>query len=244
MKNNFKKVNEKEFVSSKEYLEWLDTFSSRYNDFSDDCWDYDVDLIGKENYNNVHLLSYFFEYIADLANEQNVVSTLKGENEDVTFYFKLKNKYYSISSIYGHGSIIDISIIDNIDDVEIIKVDEIPSKKELKNRELIQYIIINKDYINKTNTTKFNEYINKACKICAIKENYSDKFLIWKDKSQKKVVLIANQSKLEKLEKQFYAIRDLGFTKVENGTLLAVSLGIMTRNEAKHYIKGLQLWKT
>lgn len=232
-------------VSSKEYWEWIDTFSSKYKNFCDDDWDYDIEAIGKENYDNVILLSYFFEYIASLANEQNVLSTLEGENEDVTFYFKLKNKYYSISTICGQGCFTNLSRIDNIDDVEIIRVDEVPSEEELKNRELIQYIIINKDYIGKIDAAKFGVHIGHACTICAMKEGNSEKFQRWYQdgKVQKKIILTAKQSKLEKLEKQFYAVRDLGFTEVENGTLLAVSLGIMTRKEAKPYIKGLQLWK-
>ena len=81
--------------------------------------------------------------------------------------------------------------------------------------------------------------------VSIIKRLWYEKFKKWyKDgQLQKKIILTAKQSKLEKLEEQFYAVRDLGFTEVENGTLLAVSLGIMTRNEAKPYIKGLQLWK-
>ena len=55
--------------------------------------------------------------------------------------------------------------------------------------------------------------------------------------------MTAKTKKLEELEENFYSVRDLGFTEVENGTLLAVSLGIMSRKEAKPFIKGMQLWK-
>ena len=56
-------------------------------------------------------------------------------------------------------------------------------------------------------------------------------------------MLTASQKKLEELEKDFYSVRDLGFTEVEENTLIAVSLGIMTRIEAKPFIKRMQLWK-
>ena len=119
------------------------------------------------------------------------------------------------------------------------------TEDELKNRELIQYIIINKDYIGKIDSAKFGVHIGHACTICAIEESPSDKFKKWykNGKLQKKIVLTTSTKKLEELEKQFYSVRDLGFTEVEKGTLLAVSLGIMTREQAKPYIKRMQVWK-
>lgn len=240
--NYIKEIEEKrKIVSSDTYLTWLDKFIEENNTFCDDSWLYNQEEISKESYNNVILLSHFFSYVQELANKQNILTTSE-EGDDETFYLKLKNKYYSISTIYGQGAFTNISKIDGL---EIVKIDEDVSEQEIKERELIQYIIINKDYIGKIDAAKFGVHIGHACTICAIKEGNYEKFKKWyKDgQLQKKIILTAKQSKLEKLEKQFYAVRDLGFTEVENGTLLAVSLGIMTRNEAKPYIKGLQLWK-
>lgn len=243
--NYIKEIEEKrKIVSSDTYLTWLDKFIEENNTFCDDSWLYNQEEISKESYNNVILLSHFFSYVQELANKQNILTTSE-EGDDETFYLKLKNKYYSISTIYGQGAFTNISKIDKIDGLEIVKIDEDVSEQEIKERELIQYIIINKDYIGKIDAAKFGVHIGHACTICAIKEGNYEKFKKWyKDgQLQKKIILTAKQSKLEKLEEQFYAVRDLGFTEVENGTLLAVSLGVMTRKEAKPYIKGLQLWK-
>jgi PTH2 family peptidyl-tRNA hydrolase len=117
------------------------------------------------------------------------------------------------------------------------------------NDELIQYIIVNKDL--NMSAGKIATQVGHVCTICAYEEwfcNASDtdefqKFNEWFFGDQKKIILGASQSVLEKLELQFYGIRDKGYTEIPENSLTAVSLGIMTKEEARPYIKRLQLLK-
>jgi len=121
-------------------------------------------------------------------------------------------------------------------------------KKEIDENELVQYYIVNKD---------LNMSIGKACSqvahvatIIAIEEGTSieperyDKFDEWYDDDQKKIILGGHQKDLEKLVDQgFYYIEDNGLTEIKPHSLTCVGLGVLTRKEAKSYIKRLQLYK-
>lgn len=238
--------NNMSIVSSEDYHNWLDTFIENHFCFSDDTWLYSQDEISKDDYKKVELLSTFFTYISNLAYEQNIFGT--GNEYDLTFYFKMKGKNYRICNLMGQGSCTIISKMKDEeikDDMIFIKLDEPLTEEEIKERELVQYIIINKDYIGKIDVAKFGVHIGHACTICAIEESDTEQFKRWykNGESQKKIILTATTSQLEKLEKDFYSVRDLGLTEVEKGTLLAISLGILTRKEAKPFIKRMQLWK-
>lgn len=232
-------------VRSEEYINWLFDFTNKHNFWSDDDWLYKQDELSKEEYENTTLLSYFEGYIDALSNEQNLL--YEDEDGDKINYFKLKNNFYKIYTYFGQGAITSIHKLkeDEIDGVIFVKLDEEVTKEELFERELVEYVIINKDLIGKISTSKFGIHIGHACTIVAIEEGHTEKFRKWYNngKLQKKIVLTASQKKLEELEKDFYSVRDLGFTEVEENTLIAVSLGIMTRIEAKPFIKRMQLWK-
>lgn len=231
-------------VKSTEYLDWLVSFLDIHKSFSDDTWLYDEDKISKEDYERVKLISTFFHYISDLSKEQFVPDVIEEYDEEI-YNFKLRGNYYQITTIVGQGAITFINKLEYDENIDYVFVDEEVSSEIIKERELIQYIIINKDYIGKIDSAKFGVHIGHACTICALKEYNSNKFKRWykEGKLQKKIILTAKTKKLEELEENFYSVRDLGFTEVENGTLLAVSLGIMSRKEAKPFIKGMQLWK-
>lgn len=233
----------KKLVKSEEYFLWLDIFTQKHPYFCDDSWNYNEDRISKEDYIKVKHLDYFFIYIRSLAYKQNILSS--SEDDDETYYFRLKNKIYKISEVSGQGTFTSLSLLENNNNVSIVKVDENITIEEIKNRELIQYIIINKDYIGKIDSAKFGVHIGHACTLCAMKEQNSEIFQRWyqNGKLQKKIILTAKTSKLEELEENFYSVRDLGLTEVKEGTLLALSLGIMTREQAIPYIKRMQTWK-
>lgn len=239
-----KREEENAFVRSDEYLEWLSSFTKVHDSFSDETWLYDRDSISEADNLNVERISVFFHYISELAEKQHLFSA-KDEGENI-YYFKLKGSYYEISTIIGQGAITFIHTISFDEEKDYVLVDEDVSEEILKERELIQYIIINNDYIGKIDSAKFGVHIGHACTICAIQEHDTDFFQRWYQGGmlQKKIILTANTTKLEALEKEgFYCVRDLGFTEVKNGTLLVVSLGIMSRREAKPFIKRMQLWK-
>ena len=120
--------------------------------------------------------------------------------------------------------------------------------------ELVQYIIVNKDL--NMSPGKIAAQVGHVCTICSIEEDKPDpndvdddgikkliKFNTWYSKGQKKIILEGHQNTLEKLEKDFYAIRDFGLTEIESNSLTAISLGVLTRAEAEPYIKRLQLLK-
>lgn len=236
-------IRKDNIVKSQEYLDWLCNFLVIHKSFSDDTWLYHKEEIAEEDYKNVELISTFFHYISETASNQSIL----GSEEDYgdTYYFKAKGKFYHTSTYYGQGAVTNIAEEEFDANHLYVLIDEDVSPEVLKERELVQYIVINKDYIGKIDSAKFGVHIGHACTICAMAEQNDDKFKRWyKDgKLQKKIILTASTKKLEKLEEQFYSVRDLGFTEVENGTLLAVSLGIMSRKDAKPYIKGMQLWK-
>lgn len=243
IENFFNNLKEKEeIVKTDNYLNWLVSFTEQFNQWSDDTFINEEELITEVDSKFISLLSTFQSYIESLAIHQNIFSI---SDDYYDFYiFKLKNNYYKIYTICGQGAFTTIEKLKEIP-ISYVKVDEELTEEDLKNRELIQYIIINKDLLDKVSSAKFGVHIGHACTIAAINECNTEKFKRWyKDgQLQKKIILTAPSKKLEELEKEFYSVRDLGFTEVEDNTLLAVSLGIMTREEAKPYIKRLQLWK-
>ena len=107
--------------------------------------------------------------------------------------------------------------------------------------ELIQYIVVNKDL--NMSPGKVAAQVGHVCTYCAYEEGSTDKFIEWYRGIQKKIILGAHEKVLKKLEKDFYAIHDVGCNEVEPDSLTAVSLGILPREEAKPFIKGLQLYK-
>lgn len=119
-------------------------------------------------------------------------------------------------------------------------------KKQIDENELIQYYIVNKDL--KMGSGKIAAQVAHVATIIAIEEGTSiepeiyTKFDDWYANDQKKVVLGGHQKDLEKLVGQgFYYIRDNGLTEIAPNSLTCVGLGVMTRKEAKPYIKRLQL---
>jgi peptidyl-tRNA hydrolase len=224
------------YVSKDEYLNWIYDYFNKKPHVRDD-----------KDEENLRYISYFWDFVVNKADEQGIFQGFYDEFEEYHYCFKLKDRKYMVSKICGQGeSLVSVQrIFDDYDEHEFVLIGEDLSLEELKERELVQYIIINKDYIGKIDAGKFGVHIGHACTICAMAEGDSVKFQKWyqKGKSQKKIILTASTKKLEKLEKDFYSVRDLGYNEVEKGTLLAVSLGVMSRKDAKPFIKGLQLWK-
>lgn len=116
--------------------------------------------------------------------------------------------------------------------------------------ELIMYFIVNKD-LNMSSgkiavqvAHTLTNYMNEIWIESGSKRNieHRRKYLKWYDEyNQKKIILKAKQSILEKLENDYWAVRDLGLTEIPENSLTCVCLGIMTREEAKPLVKRLQL---
>lgn len=119
-----------------------------------------------------------------------------------------------------------------------------------KDDELIMYFIVNKDLnmspgkIATQVAHTLTNYMNEIWIESGSRRNieHRRKYLTWFDEhNQKKIILRAKQTILEKLKDKFWAIRDLGLTEIEKDSLTCVCLGIMTRKEAEPLVKRLQL---
>jgi len=229
-------------VKSLEYLKWLFDFTEKNNHWNDESLLYEKS-ISKKDFENAQLVSYFIDHVKEKACEQGLFS-IEHENYcyDDEYNFKLLKNFYNIYSYSGQGTITGIKKLEKTPE-EYVYMDEECPVELLRERELIEYIIINKDL--DISPAKVAVHVGHACTIATINQFNQKKFERWYDngKNQKKIILSAHEKDLEKLEEKFYSIRDNGFTEVKKGTLIAVSLGVMTRKEAFSHIKRLQLWK-
>lgn len=114
--------------------------------------------------------------------------------------------------------------------------------------ELLQYYIVNKDL--GMSPGKIAGQVAHVCRRITHWYNYGNcmefyKYTNWiENYSEKKIILEAHQSTLEKLKEQgFFYVEDNGLTEIPKGSLTCVGLGIMPRKEAQKYIKRLQLLK-
>lgn len=91
---------------------------------------------------------------------------------------------------------------------------------------------------------KLAAQVGHACQLCTEYEVDTYKYNEWRyHNDYKKIILRGHQKDLERLEKEgkFYAVRDCGYTELPPNSLTAVSLGILSREEAKPYVKRMQL---
>lgn len=118
-----------------------------------------------------------------------------------------------------------------------------------KSNELIQYYIVNKDLGMSSGkisaqvghvVRRISDWFNNTAS-----QSELDKYNRWINEfSEKKIVLEAHQKTLEKLvDKGFFYVKDNGLTEIAPGSLTVVGLGVMTREEAKPFVKRLQTLK-
>lgn len=230
-----------EKVSSNEYLDWLVEFIDKNGNFNDDTYLYNKEIDPNDRENTL-LISYLQSVIEEKSINQLALPT-EDEDGEYIYYFKLKGNFYYIFTIVGQGALTCIYKLNEEPKNDYVFLDEEIPQDVLKERELIEYIVVNKDL--NISASKLGVHIGHACTIAAINEQHTNKFKLWYEEGQvqKKIILGAHTKKMEELEKEFYSVRDLGLTEVEPNTLIAISLGIKNRKEAKKYIKGLQLYK-
>ena len=127
-------------------------------------------------------------------------------------------------------------------------------KIKLQNdNELVMYFIVNKDLeMSKGKVAaqvahSLVEYFNYVLYSLHNKLRHIDngeevdKYDNWLKQNEKKIILKAKQSVLEKLEKEYFSVRDLGLTEIPENSLGCICLGVMTRKEAEPMVKRLQL---
>lgn len=84
------------------YINWLDTFTKKYSNFSDDLWLYYPHKISEEDNVNVRDLRFLYEIVSDYA-EINFYTAYKCEFG--SFYIvKIGEVFYEIGIEYGQGA--------------------------------------------------------------------------------------------------------------------------------------------
>lgn len=234
--------NRRKKVSSKEYLDWIEAFSKKgpFND-EDIMYNSDIDVVDKEN---GKLISYFASYVYSVAQAQSVFNKEEGgEFDEERFVFMYNNNFYEIWTIVGQGAITGVNNIEDPKDDNYVILGRDLTEEERKDKELVEYIIINTDL--DMSPGKIAAQVGHVCGMCAEEQCGSPKYNAWKMfHDYKKITLAGHEKTLLKLEEQgFFAVRDKGYTEIPENSLTAVSLGIMTRKEAKPFIKRLQLFK-
>lgn len=231
-------------VRSKKYLDWLVDFTSMQ---SNNSWD-DEEIAFSHHFSGydkkyANLLSTFQKMLIELAQEQFILSLPTHKYEYFKYQFKLREYFYETSQIFGSGTICVIKQIDKPDG-DFIYVDEKMPANEKKERELIEFVIVN-DELNLT-AAQYAVHVSRVAIKSILEQQNTDKFRIWnKDGvNQKQIILKANGETLLKLEeKGFISSRDVGHHDIPKDALVAVSLGIMSRGEALSYTKDCELWK-
>lgn len=236
-----KRTRKMEIVSQKEYWDWLVSYLDTCKNH---CFD-DEDAAYTENDQQAHdnglLLSYFFEYLNEIGIEQSIFNDNDYYSDsEARLFFMYNNKYYEAWTINGQGSLTGVNICEEEPKTEIIILGKEMTEKDRKEAELIEYILVNKDL--NMSIGKTAAQVGHICGLVAEKEHQTEKYRVWKEKYDfKKVILAAPEKIMLKLEKEFYSVRDKGYTEIPPNSLTVISLGIMTRKQASKYVKRLQV---
>ena len=118
-------------------------------------------------------------------------------------------------------------------------------KKNLADEnELVQYYVVNNDLIKTYNMSsgKIGAQIGHASRLSCDRDRDKPLYKEWFNHCMKTVVLKGSEKELLKLEAQgFIPVRDNGLTEIPRGSLTVVVLDVMTRIQAKSFVKKLQL---
>lgn len=106
--NNFEENNEKqnnlEKIKFGNYLEWLEQFTLKHPNFTDNDWIYLKEKITENDYENIKILPLFYEIIEKYAHENYISGTQKYYGK---YYIIKKNDFYfRIGIISGQDKVI------------------------------------------------------------------------------------------------------------------------------------------
>jgi|GEM_PF-158305 len=108
--------------------------------------------------------------------------------------------------------------------------------------EIVEYFIVNSEL--NLSPGKVAAQVAHVATIIAVENSFKRWGLFWQwyELDQKKIILRGKQKDLEKLiDAGFYYIRDNGLTEIPYGSLTVVGLPPMLKQDAKKYVKRLQL---
>jgi len=95
----------RELVEKTDYIKWLEKFTKKYPDFSDQTWLYKQDEISKEDYENVSKISTFFSVISDFADKYYFPAYVCGSGSGLCYFLKYNDKIYDVGTIVGQGAV-------------------------------------------------------------------------------------------------------------------------------------------
>ena len=228
-------------IKSDKYLDWIVDFT---NKTPEKCWDDESAnfyraYLTQYDMNNVALFNIFVKYVLELATKQYVVSLPHHKLSDFRYNIKLRGNFYEVSLV-SHSCINTIKQIREPEGKPIF-IDEPIDPKELKDREFIQYILVNKDL--QVPSSVLAVHIAHACTICTMEEKEKPAFNMWFNGKQKIVILDASKEQMEQLEPVSYGIRDTGHNDIPKNSLIAISLGIIPKKKALILTEGCTLHK-
>lgn len=130
--NDFeKREKEKETIyNNYDYINWLDNFTSKHNNFYQDSFLYNED-ISQDDKKNVEKLDYLFECIDNYASNNDILPVYYDDINfgNVNYRFKYNNKYYEIGVMIGQGSSISLKTIDYNNEYNFIDFKDIVNSK-------------------------------------------------------------------------------------------------------------------
>lgn len=118
-----KKDRMKELVISEEYIKWLEKFTVDHPTFNDNEWLYFPEKISKEDNEMVKLLSEFFSYIENFADNYYIYPS--GQAREEYYSIEYNNKVYEIGVVVGQGAICFCNTKDVDEDAHVILYKEI-----------------------------------------------------------------------------------------------------------------------
>ena len=133
-------MKKKSIISDDKYISWLENFTSKHRNFSNDSWDYS-NKISNFDKEKVHDLPILFNVIADYANG-NYIEAISDDEVTFTneFYcIKFNNCGYKIGVMAGQGCFfycerIDIYYNNFIDFNDIISGKEQPNTAVIREK--------------------------------------------------------------------------------------------------------------
>lgn len=238
--NTTSRIKREKLVSSDKYLDWLVSFTERtYNkSWDDETAELSASSVSNHDIENIINFSVFLEKVEHLAKKQYALSYASNKVETCKYCFKLRGNFYEISNISKGGSINIIRKIITPPET-FVYIDEKISPQELKSREFIQYILLNKEI--GVSESVYSVHIAHVCTQVAMSAVNTQKFDLWYNNNQKIIILDDTAEHLESISKDFFASRDSGHNDIPKNSLIAVSLGIISRKNAEDVIANCTL---
>ena len=216
----------------------LDTKFENFRDFLNAIFSYakqqkHISFNFSEKNKNSICIYRFFNF---LIKKSNNMSYYDNYFNTFSFYVNIDSDFYIAELNISTASFFSLTYLLNHEKVEINNCIKICLDSDIiKDRELVEYIVVNKDSVKEYNITteKIAVHTAHAATIFAC-ENYGNPlFREWYGDGtiQKKVILQAHEKEIKKIK--YYGVEDIGYNQVPKGTLIAVSLGIMTKEELK-----------